>query len=77
MKEENKEITKSLSVQLGVKIKFQCSYQQPNSKRFEANGKSPGESEAGVQTRAVSPTPGKIGILGLGEAEQACRWRVP
>ena len=28
-------------------------------KRFEANGKSPGESEAGVQTRAVPPPQGR------------------
>ena len=74
MKEENKEIMKSVSVQLGIKIKFQCSYQQPKVKLFEAKGKSPGESEAGAWTRAVSPTPGKIEILGPAEAEQACRW---
>lgn len=65
MKEENKEIMKSVSVQLGVKIKCQCSYQQPKVKLFEAKGKSPGESEAGAQTRVVSPPQERLEFLAL------------
>ena len=64
----------SRGIERGRLLLFHFRSCSPNFALFEAKGKSPGESEAGAWTRAVSPTPGKIEILGPAEAEQACRW---